>query len=53
VVDGRLQVEGAVLNVVATRLSPVDAVVNDRTDDAESRERRTRVDLARQQRMFR
>jgi error-prone DNA polymerase len=53
VVDGRLQVEGAVLNVVATRLSPVDAVVNDRTDDAEGRERRTRVDLARQQRMFR
>jgi error-prone DNA polymerase len=53
VVDGRLQVEGAVLNVVATRLSPVDAVVNDRTDDADGRERRTRVDLARQQRMFR
>ena len=42
-----------VLNVVATRLSPVDALVNDRTDDADGRERRTRVDLARQQRMFR
>ena len=53
VVEGRLQVEGAVLNVVATRLSPVDAIIDDRTDDADGRERRTRVDLARQQRMFR
>ena len=46
VVDGTLQVEGAVLNVVARRLHPVDAVI------AED-ERRTRLPLAKQQRMFR
>jgi error-prone DNA polymerase len=43
VVDGTLQVEGEVLNVVARRLRSVDEVI------AES----TRMDLARQQRMFR
>ena len=46
VVDGRLQVEGAVLNVVARKLHPVDAVI------AEG-ERETRLPLAKQQRMFR
>ncbi|HEY7525317.1 MAG TPA: PHP domain-containing protein [Candidatus Limnocylindria bacterium] len=46
VVDGRLQVEGEVLNVVATQLHPVDAVVNEDSRD-------TRLPLAKQQRMFR
>jgi error-prone DNA polymerase len=46
VIDGRLQVEGGVLNVVAQQLHPVDAVVNQ-----EARE--TRLPLAKQQRMFR
>lgn len=46
VIDGRLQVEGGVLNVVARQLHPVDAVVNQ-----EARE--TRLPLAKQQRMFR
>ena len=46
VVDGTLQVEGAVLNVVAKRLHPVDAVI------AED-ERQTHLPLAKQQRMFR
>ena len=46
VVDGILQVEGEVLNVVAQRLHPVDAVVN---EDA----RETRLPLRKQQRMFR
>ncbi|HEX2141651.1 MAG TPA: PHP domain-containing protein [Candidatus Limnocylindria bacterium] len=46
VVDGRLQVEGAVLNVVARRLHAVDAVI------AED-ERETRLPLSKQQRMFR
>jgi error-prone DNA polymerase len=43
VIDGVLQVEGEVLNVVARRLRSVDEVI------AET----TRMDLARQQRMFR
>jgi DNA polymerase III alpha subunit len=46
VVDGILQVEGAVLNVVAKRLHPVDAVIAEE-------ERETRLPLAKQQRMFR
>jgi error-prone DNA polymerase len=46
VIDGRLQVEGEVLNVVARQLHPVDAVIAQ--DDRE-----TRLPLARQQRMFR
>jgi error-prone DNA polymerase len=46
VIDGRLQVEGEVLNVVARRLHPVDAVI------AED-ERETRLPLGKQQRMFR
>ncbi|HEX3220673.1 MAG TPA: hypothetical protein VHU77_11770, partial [Candidatus Limnocylindria bacterium] len=46
VIDGRLQVEGDVLNVVARRLHPVDAVVNEQA-------RQTRLPLAKQQRMFR
>jgi error-prone DNA polymerase len=46
VIDGRLQVEGGVLNVVARQLHPVDAVVSQ-----EARE--TRLPLAKQQRMFR
>jgi len=45
VIDGLLQVEGEVLNVVATRIHPVDAVIN------EGRE--TRVELGKQQRLFR
>jgi len=46
VIDGTLQVEGEVLNVVARRLHPVDAVL------AEG-ERTTRLPLDRQQRLFR
>jgi error-prone DNA polymerase len=46
VIDGRLQVEGAVLNVVARKLHPVDAVIAEGDRD-------TRLPLARQQRMFR
>jgi DNA polymerase III alpha subunit len=46
VIDGTLQVEGEVLNVVARRLHPVDAVIS---EDA----RETRLPLAKQQRMFR
>jgi DNA polymerase III alpha subunit len=46
VIDGTLQVEGEVLNVVARRLHPVDAVIS---EDA----RETRLPLDKQQRMFR
>ena len=46
VIDGRLQVEGEVLNVIARRLHAVDAVI------AEG-ERQTRLPLRKQQRMFR
>ena len=46
VIDGTLQVEGEVLNVVARRLHPVDAVVNEEA-------RQTRLPLGKQQRMFR
>ena len=44
VIDGRLQVEGSVLNVVATRLRAVDDVLDHPPE---------RLPLARQQRMFR
>jgi error-prone DNA polymerase len=44
VIDGRLQVEGAVLNVVATRLRSVDETLDGPSE---------RLPLARQQRMFR
>ena len=44
VIDGRLQVEGAVLNVVATRLRSVDDVLDHSAE---------RLPLAKQQRMFR
>ncbi len=46
VIDGILQVEGEVLNVVARAIHPVAAVIAE-----EARE--TRIELARQQRMFR
>ena len=46
VIDGTLQIEGEVLNVVARRLHPVDAVVNEQA-------RQTRLPLGKQQRMFR
>jgi hypothetical protein len=45
VIDGILQVEGEVLNVVARRLRSVDEVVAEPGIN--------RVDLAKQQRMFR
>ncbi len=44
VIDGRLQVEGAVLNVVAQRLRSVDEALDGPPE---------RLDLAKQQRMFR
>ena len=44
VIDGRLQVEGAVLNVVATRLRSVDETLDGT---------REQLPLAKQQRMFR
>ncbi len=44
VIDGRLQVEGAVLNVVATRLRSVDDVLDHPSE---------KLPLAKQQRMFR
>jgi hypothetical protein len=46
VIDGILQVEGEVLNVVARTIHPVAAVIAE-----EARE--TRIELAKQQRMFR
>jgi error-prone DNA polymerase len=45
VIDGVLQVEGEVLNVVAQRIHPVAALI---AEDA----RETRVELAKQQRLF-
>jgi hypothetical protein len=45
VIDGTLQVEGEVLNVVARRLRSIDEVIAEPTV--------SRADLARQQRMFR
>jgi error-prone DNA polymerase len=44
VIDGRLQVEGKVLNVIATRLRSVDEALDGPAE---------RFDLAKQQRMFR
>jgi DNA polymerase III alpha subunit len=52
VIDGTLQVEGEVLNVVARRIHPVDAVVAE-APAPRGRERSTEIDLAKQQRMFR
>jgi error-prone DNA polymerase len=52
VIDGLLQVEGEVLNVVARRIHAVDAVVAE-PPRPEGRSRETRIDLAKQQRMFR
>ena len=52
VIDGTLQVEGEVLNVVARRIHPVDAVVAEAAAP-EGRQRSTEIDLAKQQRMFR
>ena len=52
VIDGVLQVEGEVLNVVARRIHPVDAVVAEAAAP-DGRERSTAIDLAKQQRMFR
>jgi error-prone DNA polymerase len=52
VIDGTLQVEGEVLNVVARRIHAVDAVVAEVPRPA-GRGRETRIDLAKQQRMFR
>ncbi|MEK6192313.1 MAG: PHP domain-containing protein [Chloroflexota bacterium] len=49
VIDGRLQVEGAVLNVVARHLEPVEAVIAEPADPA----RQARFDLTKQRRMFR
>ena len=56
VITGRLQVEGLVLNVVATHLEPVEAVIAEPADaDAATpaRNREARFDLTRQRRMFR
>jgi error-prone DNA polymerase len=52
VIDGLLQVECEVLNVVARRIHAVDAVVAE-APRAEGLGRETRIDLAKQQRMFR
>jgi error-prone DNA polymerase len=49
VVEGRLQVEGLVLNVVARHLEPVEAAIAEPTDPA----REARFDLIKQRRMFR
>jgi len=46
VIDGILQVEGEVLNVVAQRIHPVATVIAEQA-------RETRLELAKQQRMFR
>jgi error-prone DNA polymerase len=52
VIDGLLQVEGQVLNVVARRIHPVDAVVAE-PPQPRGRPRDTTFDLGKQQRMFR
>ncbi|MDP9272362.1 MAG: hypothetical protein M3O93_02340, partial [Chloroflexota bacterium] len=52
VIEGMLQVEGEVLNVVARRIRAVDAVVAE-VPRLAGRGRETRIDLAKQQRMFR
>jgi error-prone DNA polymerase len=49
VIEGRLQVEGAVLNVVARHLEPVEAVIAEPADPA----RQARFDFIKQRRMFR
>jgi error-prone DNA polymerase len=49
VVEGRLQVEGAVLNVVARHLEPVETAIAEPAHPA----RQARFDLTKQRRMFR
>jgi error-prone DNA polymerase len=49
VIEGRLQVEGLVLNVVARHLEPVEAAIAEPADPA----RQARFDLTKQRRMFR
>jgi error-prone DNA polymerase len=49
VVEGRLQVEGLVLNVVARHLEPVEAVIAEPADP----DRQARFDFIKQRRMFR
>ena len=49
VIEGRLQVEGAVLNVVARHLEPVEAAIAEPADPA----RQARFDFIKQRRMFR
>ena len=49
VVTGRLQVDGAVLNVVATHLEPLNESVDAEPTDAQE----THFDLIKQRRMFR
>jgi error-prone DNA polymerase len=56
VVTGRLQVEGAVLNVVATHLEPVESVIAEPASPnatAPEIDREARFDLVKQRRMFR
>jgi error-prone DNA polymerase len=56
VVTGRLQVEGLVLNVVASHLEPVESVIAEQANpDARAPEgpREARLDLVKQRRMFR
>jgi error-prone DNA polymerase len=56
VVTGRLQVEGAVLNVVATHLEPVESVIAEPANPAATApetDREARFDLIKQRRMFR
>jgi hypothetical protein len=55
-VTGRLQVEGLVLNVVASHLEPVESVIAEQANpDARAPEgpREARLDLVKQRRMFR
>jgi hypothetical protein len=55
-VTGRLQVEGLVLNVVATHLEPVESVIAEPANPdaaAPEADREARFDLIRQRRMFR
>jgi error-prone DNA polymerase len=56
VVTGRLQVEGLVLNVVATHLEPVESVIAEPANPdaaAPEADREARFDLIKQRRMFR
>lgn len=53
VITGRLQVEGAVLNLVARHLEPVEAVIAGPTASPDDPAREATFDLSRQRRMFR